>query len=335
MTRPDPAGPRIPTRAERAIIACLLGVLAALLVRSHGLSQPSFTSDFDQILAAGRALLSGTDPYTVVGPGRAFEWKWPLYYPLPAILLTLPLALLPVLVARMLFAGISTALFTWAITRDGWSRWPIFVSVTLYVSVDLVQWSSLLSAAFFLPALAVVGLGKPNFGLALAAGDRGGRWLWWLLVGAIVLLAASFIVQPSWLAAWYRAVRSAPHFVAPVRRPFGFVLLLAALRWRRPEGRWLLALSLVPQAPTFYDQLLLTAVCAAWWEAAILSASTYVLFFYVGNAGAQPDYAAWGRLVGNATVWFCYVPCLLMLLRRPNEGALPAVPLLRRARRAP
>ena len=45
----------------------------------------------------------------------------------------------------------------------------------------------------------------------------------------------------------------------------------------------------------------------------------------VGFNVPQPDYAAWGRLVGNATVWICYFPALAMVLRRPNEGALPRI----------
>ena len=311
-----------PGVVERFMVAALIGALAALIVRSHALSQPTFKSDFDQILAAGRAVLAGQDPYAAIGPGKPFEWKWPLYYPLPAVLLTLPLSLLPVIAGRMVFAGLSTALFTWGVTRDGWSRWPIFLSVTLYVSVDLVQWSSLLTAAYFVPALAFIGVAKPNFGVALAAGARDNSSIFWLLAGALALTMASFAVQSDWVGPWLHQLRDAPHFVSPVARPLGFLTLLAVVRWRRPEARWLLALSLVPQAPNFYDQLLLTALCVTTWETAVLSATTYLLFFYVRHYAPLPD-AAWQQLVGNATLWFCYLPCLVMVLRRPNEGALP------------
>jgi hypothetical protein len=100
-------------------------------------------------------------------------------------------------------------------------------------------------------------------------------------------------------------------------------MLLATLRWRRPEARWLLALSVIPVAPTFYDQLLLAVVCLTSREALIFASSTVVLFFYVGFNTPQPDYAAWGRVVGNGTLWICFFPALVMVLRRPNEGALP------------
>ena len=311
---------RTATPWPRLLAAAAVALLAALYVRAHGLAAPDFRSDFDQVWAAARALLHGDDPYAAVGPGAAFRWKWPLYYPLPALLLAAPLGHLGVLGARMVFAGLSAFAFTWAVTRDGWSRWPIFLAISFYVSVDLVQWSPLLAAAFFVPPLGAIAAAKPNFALPLVAGSRTARTTLWVAGGAVVLVALSFAVDPGWLQRWLANVRSAPHFSAPIARPFGFVLALALLRWRRPEARWLLALSLVPQPPSFYDQLLLVAVCARWWETAILAASTWVLFFYVGANTPQPDYLAWGALVGNATTWFCYVPCLLMVLRRPNEA---------------
>jgi hypothetical protein len=121
-----------------------------------------------------------------------------------------------------------------------------------------------------------------------------------------------------------------------VLRPLGFLLLLALLRWRRPEARWLLALSVMPLPPSFYDQLLLAAVCLTARESLIFAVSTVVLFFYVGFNTPQPDYLSWGRLVGNGTVWICYFPALAMVLRRPNDGPLPRfltvlVPRLRTA----
>lgn len=320
----------------RIAVAAFVAVVSALYVRAHGLSQPSFVSDFDQVWAASRALLAGSDPYAEIGPEAPFKWKWPLYYPLPALLLTSPLAYLPVLHARMLFAGVSAGIFTWAVSTRGWNHWPIFLSITFYVSVDLVQWSPLLASAFFLPIVGAVVAAKPNFALPIATAARTHTHVLWILAGTALLLAISFLARPDWLASWLGHLSAAPHFKAPVTRPFGFLLLLAVLKWRRPEARWLLGLSLIPQAPTFYDQLLLVAVCLTWRQTAILAAGTWVLFFFVGAQGPQPDYAAWGSVVGNATIWSCYLPCLVMLLRRPNEGTLPvllSLPGWRRAKR--
>jgi hypothetical protein len=183
----------------------------------------------------------------------------------------------------------------------------------------------LYTAAFFIPPLAAVAVAKPNLGAALVASDRSGWTTVWLAGGTIVLLVASLIIQPGWHEAWLQNVREAPHFRPPVMRPLGFLLLLALLKWRRPEARWLLAISIVPLPPSFYDQLLLAVVCLTFRESLIFAASTCVLFFYVGFNTPQPDYLSWGRIVGNGTVWICYLPALVMVLRRQNEGPLPTL----------
>lgn len=313
-----------PDRLRRGAFAALLAVAVAAYVIAHGLANPDFTSDFDQVWAGASALWEGKDPYQVVGPGREFGWRWPLYYPLPALIIVAPLALLPVIAARAIFAGVSSALLAWAVTREGWSRLPIFLSVSFMVTIELGQWSALYAAAFFIPALGAIGIAKPNFGVALGAATHRPHAVSWLIGGAGLLLVVSQLLQPGWHESWLTNVRAAPHFRAPVLRPLGFLMLLAALRWRRPEARWLLALALIPQAPSFYDQLLLAVVCLTSREALIFAASTVVLFFYVGLNTPQPDYESWGRLVGNGTLWICYFPTLLMVLRRPNEGPLPA-----------
>jgi hypothetical protein len=299
-------------------------LVVLVYVTAVGIANPDFTSDFDQVWAGAKAILEGKDPFAVVGPGREFGWNWPLYYPLPALVALSPLGLLPVIAARAIFAAVSAGLLAWAVTRDGWQRLPIFISVSFLVTIELGQWSALYAAAFFLPAIGVISIAKPNFALPLVAAAHRPRTLNWILAGAILLLVISQVLRPGWHEAWLANIRSAPHFKPHVLRPLGFLLLLAALRWRRPEARWLLALAVVPQAPSFYDQLLLAVVCLTSREALIFATSTVVLFFYVGFNTPQPDYASWGRLVGNGTLWICYFPALVMILRRPNTGALPA-----------
>jgi hypothetical protein len=324
---------RILSRHRRITFALILGVLSACYSFAHGVANPDFTSDFDQVWAGARALWQHKDPYAVVGPGREFGWRWPLYYPLPALVVVAPLGLLPVLAARAVFASASAALLAWAITREGWNRLPIFLSVSFFVTLELGQWSALYAAAFFLPAIGLAAFAKPNFGLALAAASHRKHALAWLTLGTLTLLAISQLLQPGWHEPWLANLRAADHFKPLVLRPLGFLLLLAALKWRRPEARWLLALAVIPQAPSFYDQLLLSVVCLTTRESLVFAVSTIVLFFYVGFNTPQPDYASWGRLVGNGTLWICYFPALAMVLRRPNEGTLPAF-LERLTRRA-
>jgi hypothetical protein len=321
----SPESRSAPRHLWRVLFSVGLAVGVATYVVALGLANPDFTSDFDQVWAGARALWQGKDPYVVVGPGREFGWHWPLYYPLPALVAVAPLGLLPLLAARAVFAGLSAALFAWAITRDGWFRVPTLLTVSFMVTVELGQWSALIAAAFFMPALGSIAFAKPNFGIALAASSHERGSLAWIIGGTVALLVVSQVLEPGWHESWLANLREAPHFKSHIQRPFGFLMLLAALKWRRPEARWMLALAVIPQAPSFYDQLLLTAVCLTRQESLILAASTVLLFFYVGYHTPQPDYLAWGRLVGNGTLWICYLPMLGLLLMRPNEGRVPPI----------
>jgi hypothetical protein len=67
------------------VLAATAGAVATAWA---GISR-SYPSDLDQLLVGARALVAGRDPYhEVVAAGLPY----PLYYPLPAVLLVLPLA---------------------------------------------------------------------------------------------------------------------------------------------------------------------------------------------------------------------------------------------------
>lgn len=320
--------PSAPPFRARLAFAITVGVLAAAYVLALAHFNTDFVSDFDQIWAGARFLLDGEDPYRKVGLRGAFLWKWPLYYPVPALLVVSPLASLSVVWARAVFVGLGTGLLAFGITRDGWHRWPIFICIPFLISVELAQWAPLYTAAFFLPWVGVFAIAKPNVGLALAAAARTNRALAWIIGGSLVLVAASFIVSPGWIPDWLERVRSAQHFRAPVTRPLGFLLLLALLKWRRNDARFLLVFSCVPTAPSLYDPLMLFIVCESYKESLALTASTgvlfIVLFFLIGLQVPAPTYKAWGAVTGNWTVVCCYLTALAIVLRKPNTGEFPA-----------
>jgi hypothetical protein len=282
-------------------------------------ANPDFVSDFDQVWAGAAALWKGQNPYLVVGPHRPFHWHWPLYYPMPALILTAPLGLLPVVAARMLFAGISAALLAYAITRDGFARWPLFISIPFMVNVELVQWSNLLAAAMLLPLLGGIAAAKPNVGLAMIAQTERGRSLWAMAAGAAALVISSFVVFPGWVGFWLQNVSSAPHISPLLLRPGGPLLLTALARWRRPEARLLAALACTPLTPTFYDPIMLYLVTKTFREALVLTVATFALFFIVVFSGPIRTAAQWGEIVSTASIWVVYLPCLIMVLRRPNR----------------
>src|SRR5687767_7927431 len=104
----------------RAALSVAVGVLAGAWLTFAGRTSPQLITDFDQTWQAARLMLSGADPYTVIGDGSDPRWRFRYYYPAPATLVAVPLAGLSLEHARALFVGLSGALFAWALTRHRW-----------------------------------------------------------------------------------------------------------------------------------------------------------------------------------------------------------------------
>ena len=83
-------------RIATVIAAALFAGVYADVFWSHPRPKPS---DFGQLWAGARALVSGVDPYAVVGPGRAFEHEFPLMYPITAVITAIPYAAFPLRLA--------------------------------------------------------------------------------------------------------------------------------------------------------------------------------------------------------------------------------------------
>ncbi len=320
-----PRAPDSPPRRARLAIALGAAIAAGLYVWAYARANPDFVSDFDQVWAAARGLWIGRDPYKLVGPRGAFLWKWPLYYPLPAILIASPLGLLPVIAARVTFAAISAGSLAYALSRDGYARLLTLLSISFVTAVELVQWSPLLTAGMLLPSLAWTGVAKPNLGAAMAAYWSSRGTVSVMAIGSTVLIAISFLVQPNWATEWWANVRSAPHFIAPILRPGGVLLLVVLAKWRRPEARLLAALACVPQTPTFYDHVFVFVVPRTTREALTLVVLTFAVYFAVAFASPFTSFQQWGDFVAATTILFVYAPAVIMVLRRPNEGAAPRV----------
>jgi hypothetical protein len=280
-----------PRKLERAVVAIAVAVIFMSFFWG-GSSSPGYGSDLDQVWYGSRALLRGLDPYSVVGPGLEFDKGFPLYYPLPAIIAFLPLALLPLETARFVFVGASALLLAYAVTAHGWHRLPMFLSGAYLASLAAVQWAPLLTAAFLLPWLGPVLLLKPNIGIALLLASPSRRLLAWTVLGGGSVILVSLAVDPSWPARWLTLVRSGPHFTPPVLYLGGPFVLLALLRWRRPEARLLVALACVPHTTLPYETLPLLLVARTAKETlflAGLSFATLVLQFTLDSRIAATD----------------------------------------------
>ena len=105
----------------------------------------------DQVWYAARALLAGQDPYQAIGPGRADPLPSPFYYPLTAALLGLPLALLPLRLARIAFVGLGGGLVGYVIAHHRPQLWPLAFAQPFGNAASTGQWSLLLAASLTLP----------------------------------------------------------------------------------------------------------------------------------------------------------------------------------------
>jgi hypothetical protein len=170
-----------------------------------------------------------------------------------------------------------------------------------------------------LPAAGLFIAVKPNLGLAALVGKPSRS----MVVGAVVLVVLSLLVMPSWPARWLAVLPLAPSHLVPITTWMGAPLVLCLLRWRRPESRLLLAMAMLPQTATFADQLLLFYVAQSRGEWIALAAMSVVggvaWTFRLLADGGHP------AIVGAPYVLAAiYLPALIVVLRHPNVGTVPA-----------
>lgn len=305
---------------RRVWVALTIALMTGAYAAARALHEPAWPTDFDQLWHAARALVQGANPYDVVGPGRTFAWDWPLFYPLPAVLFAVPFTLLPVAAARVAFSTLAGGALGWAMGPRIRTHWPLLLSASYLIATSRTQWAPLLLTAAWAPAFGAVLAAKPNVGLAVLA-SLSRRGLAVALAGCAVAAGVSLVVSPGWFGRWLTAVESAPHIMAPIAMPGGFLLVLAALRWRRADARLLLAMACVPHTPSLYDLLPLFFVCRTLRESLGLALLTQVLFWGIVGFASFPTFDAYAAGLGQVSIAVVYLPALLAVLARPNESA--------------
>lgn len=302
---------------RRIAIAIVIGLCAAYLAWP-GVGVVG-ASDFNQLWYAARALLAGGSPYAAVGPGKTFDWPFPLFYPLPAVLAAVPFTVLSAAGASMLFSAIAAALLVWVFTRNAPYRLAAVLSFSFYYAAAISQWSPLLIASVLIPGLGFLLVVKPTIGLAL--------WLyrphWQAVAGGTLLLLVSLVVRPEWPLEWMQTFGAGSHIRGPITMLGGPLILLALLRWRRPEARLLVALACVPHTTLLYEALPLFLVPASWGQSLALVALNWVAQIAVITLQPYDSLADRARMSATVSVALLYLPCLIMILRRPNEGDVP------------
>jgi hypothetical protein len=296
---------------------------------------PDRSSDFDLLYDAADRLIRGETAYPV-----ATQW---FTYPLPAVLLAVPFTAISLGAARLTF----DILVGWAFVFALWKYRGTFallaaLSGTFLFAIANGQTTPLMVAASLIPALGLLLAVKPNTSASLWIA-RPSRMA---VVGVSVFLVLSVVVLPSWPRDWWMALlQDNTDLVPPVLRPFGLVLLLAALRWRSPEGRLLLAIAFIPQNTLPHELVSLALI-----PANLVQMGIYVVGSWIAVAVAAdrmhlgPGIAEWTAASWPATLCAVYLPMLYLVLRpalslgflkRSGKSAPKTAPKIGKDRRRP
>jgi hypothetical protein len=299
----------------RLLLAAGTGVFGGALAAHTQIMNGPYGGDFRVVWVAARSILHGADPYGFSATGTVPDLAQRFFYPLPAALFGVPFAWLAPAIAAVCFAAASATFLMFAMTRDGFARVPFVLGIPFILASKISQTTPLITALALTPALAGLSLLKPNLGAAFLARS----WRPGAVLACGALCVAAFIAFPDWPALWLATVRSSTVHEAPFRTSVGALGALSILRWRRPEARLLLVMTLIPHGLAFYDEIPLWLVANSRREAMMLS-----LFSWLGCLAWLTLGDARFMHSGPWSTTFLYLPATAMVLRRPNAGTVPA-----------
>jgi hypothetical protein len=321
----------------RLILAALIGGLFGTLVamgfaRSPGL----YAADYSGAWKAAQLLLQRVNPYAVMNDLTPYPLGQ-FAYPLPAAIISLPVAGLSASAAAGVFVALGVGALAYSVLDGPPYRLLVMGSPCFIIALTLAQWSPLLTAAALIPPLGIFAVCKPNLGLALFAR----RPTIWMIAGGALLLATSFALVPSWFGDWTHGVTGMSYYKAPIAVKGGFILALAALRWRDPDARMLLVLSLVPSNLNLYDQLPLFLISRRKRDTVMLFAGSWLV--PIVTKLTLPEWVDMEivrqTFMRAPVVAFLFVPALYIVLSRPSPTGSPDLvdrvlnqPVLRRVR---
>lgn len=299
----------------RWLVCALISLL--LLRLAYYSSTRDLGTDFDPLYFAAKHLLAGDNPYPIASKWSSF----PLFYPLPAVLLAVPFTALPVGLARVAFDIVGGGVFAYALWRYRGTYALLAVASGAYLlALKWSQTTPLLTGASLIPVLGFLLAVKPNQGLALF----GARPTSQAAIGIALVLALSILVLPSWPLDWWKALHQRnEHLLSPIVQPFGWILLSAGLKWRTPEGRLLVIASLVPQNSLPYELVPLALIPGNLVEMAIFVLGSWLAVATAGSNLGLPNLVAITTATWPVMLCAVYLPMLYLVLKRPNRPKLP------------
>lgn len=260
---PAPWWARPPARGTRVAVALLLGALAVAVFWAHTTWGPEYVrgkaGDLAGPLEGARRILAGQRNIYAT-PYAPYASEYALSYPLTASFLVLPLAPLPPRVAAMVFVGVTTAVAAYVLSRRRLDELLLFASAPAFFAWCWAQWAPLFLIQGIAAWTVLFGIAKPQVGAVMFAYRP--QWRGLALAAAAAL--ATLLWSPTWPLDWLRgswhAAGEVTEHAGALFAPGGFLLLVAAWKWRDPRARLLLALTIIPNRLWFYDQLYLGLV---------------------------------------------------------------------------
>jgi hypothetical protein len=314
VTFPSTRGPRL------AIAGAVTILLAAVLW--VGTDQQLNRIDFFNYWFGGLAALHHRSPYLAVDAAAAIGHPgYSYHYPGPAALWLAPFGLLSQRLAYVLWTAFGVGFLVYGITQAGWWRLGILASAPLWVSVLMGQTGPWTTAAAVLPWFGWVYAAKPSIGLAL--------WLAWPRRSSVVagagLVLLSLLWLPGWPQAWWANVADAPFYLAPIRRPFGWLLLLGWLRWREPGGRLIGALALIPHTTSLYEMMPLLLLAKRPRHLLVLLALGWTAYYgiYTYTSRTPADVVQLLAAQWPYILTLCYLPALGLVLLAKSKNLSP------------
>jgi hypothetical protein len=295
----------------------LAGVLAVAVLFAPLAIPRGVNTDFDFYWLAAALWRDGLDPYAMRPGDPAWPLPDPIFYPLPTLILVWPLTFLPVRVAALVFAAGAVAGMAWLATRDDRWRLVLLLSSPAFLhAVSYGQWSPYLVVGALVPSAAFLLAAKPTLGLACFCY----RPTWRGVASMAAIGVLSLALMPDWPLRWLENLNAVRHHPAPIAMPFGWLVLLALLRWRQPEARLLVAMACVPQLLAYADQLPLVLVARTKLEGACLVLTGWLTLLI---AVSQPAWNFVPATAGYYVLLGCYVPALYLVLRRSEPPHRP------------
>lgn len=254
---------------SKAIVSGIIVFLVVLTLRRFVINFRGFITpgDFIHSLTLAHNILRGLNPYAGVES---------VPYPLPAGILAIPFSFLPNRLAGDLFISLSSGLLAGTmIWKTGqWWRLLLFFSVPFHNALEWTQWSPLVTTAWFIPALApLLFFIKPQITIPvlLTKFRKAGKGYFI----AILVVAASFIISPSWPIHWWKLAQNYDYNIL-LLMPAGFLILLAVFKLSDQRAQLLLLMTILPFRSQ-YDVLSLFIIPENPWQMIILVAITWLM----------------------------------------------------------